>query len=129
MLRGHCHCGAVHWEFTGAPTSATACNCTICRRYAALWAYGYEHAGITVSGATRGYVRGDAIEFHFCTDCGCVAFYRGREPDAEGRRRLAVNLRMCDPGPVAAIPVRRFDGLESYSVLQGDDRCVADYWT
>ena len=42
MIEGSCHCGAVHWRFEGIPKSATTCNCSICRRYGALWAYDYE---------------------------------------------------------------------------------------
>ena len=41
------------WQFEGEPDGATACNCTACRRYGALWAYDYEGEGIKVSGATR----------------------------------------------------------------------------
>ncbi|WP_439898055.1 GFA family protein [Aquabacterium humicola] len=36
MLRGSCHCGAVQWRFDGEPESATACNCTVCRRCGTL---------------------------------------------------------------------------------------------
>ena len=39
MIHGSCHCGAVRWEFKGMPEGATACNCTVCRRYGVLWAY------------------------------------------------------------------------------------------
>ena len=42
MLKGSCLCGAVSWTFDGMPDSATACNCTACRRYGTLWAYDYE---------------------------------------------------------------------------------------
>src|SRR5215475_10227894 len=66
VIHGSCHCGAVSWQFKGTPASATACNCTMCRRYGVLWAYDFEDEGISVSGPTRAYVRGDAIEFHFC---------------------------------------------------------------
>ena len=31
-----------------------------------LWAYDYEGEGIEVSGKTQSYIRGEAIEFHFC---------------------------------------------------------------
>ena len=34
--RGHCHCGAVHWELGGYIPDATICNCTTCCRYGAL---------------------------------------------------------------------------------------------
>jgi hypothetical protein len=74
MIQGSCHCGAIRWQFEGQPDGATACNCTVCRRYGVLWAYDYEDEGIKVSGRTQPYVRGKAIEFHFCPVCGCVAF-------------------------------------------------------
>ena len=57
-LQGTCHCGAVQWRFDGVPESATACNCTVCRRYGVLWIYDYEGEGIHVSGTTQAYVRG-----------------------------------------------------------------------
>ncbi len=53
MLKGSCLCGSVQWQFDGAPESATACNCTACRRYGVLWAYDYEGEGIHVSGTTK----------------------------------------------------------------------------
>jgi len=40
------------------PESATACNCTVCRRYGVAWAYDDENEGIEVSGTTKAYVRG-----------------------------------------------------------------------
>jgi hypothetical protein len=48
MIQGSCHCGAVQWRFDGVPEGATACNCTVCRRYGVLWAYDFEDEGITV---------------------------------------------------------------------------------
>ena len=129
MIHGSCHCGAVDWSFEGVPESATACNCTVCRRYGTLWAYGYEGAGVEVSGPTKAYVRGDRwLGFHFCTTCGCVAYYRALDVDADGRRRLVVNLRMSEPDAIARIPIRHFEGLESFKELARDGRCVADYW-
>jgi hypothetical protein len=54
MIEGSCHCGAVRWRFDRIPESATACSCTVCRRYGGvLWAYDYENEGIVASGATR----------------------------------------------------------------------------
>jgi len=101
MIEGSCHCGSVRWRFDGMPESATACNCTVCRRYGVLWAYDYEGAGVGVSGATTAYVRGVAIEFHFCPRGGCVAYWRARQPSQEGRRRIAVNLRLTEPDAIA----------------------------
>lgn len=126
MIEGSCHCGRVRWTFDGVPESATACNCTICRRYGTLSAYDYENEGIRVSGPTRAYVRGKHIGFHFCPDCGCIAYWRALDPGKDGRRRIAVNLRLADPGAVGGIVIDRFDGLESFEDLPRDGRCVAD---
>lgn len=128
MLEGSCHCGAVTWQHDGVPTSATACNCTVCRRYGVLWAYDFEGEGIRVSGTTSAYIRGSWVEFHFCPKCGCVTHWRGQKVDEDGRRRIAVNLRMTEPGPIARVPIRHFDGLETWEDLPEDGRCVGDYW-
>jgi hypothetical protein len=100
----------------------------VCRRYGALWAYDFEGEGIHVSGPTQAYIRGKAIEFHFCPICGCVAYWRGLEPNKEGRRRIAVNLRMTEPADVAHLPIDHFEGLDTFEDLPRDGRCVSDYW-
>ena len=128
MITGSCACGAVRWTFEGEPDAATACNCTACRRYGTLWAYDYENEGIKVSGETRAYVRGDRmLGFHFCPNCGCVAYWRSLHLE-DGRLRIAVNLRLAEPEAVAKIPIEHFDGLETVTDLGRDGRCVADYW-
>lgn len=127
MIEGCCHCGAVRWRFAGTPDGATACNCTVCRHYGALWAYDQEGEGITVSGPTQSDIRGKAISFQFGPACGCVAFWRSVRVGEAGRR-IAVNLRLADPQAVARIPIDHFDGLESFEDLPRDGRCVADYW-
>lgn len=128
MIEGSCHCGALRWQFDGRPDSATACNCTVCRRYGVLWAYGHENEGIRVSGPSQAYVRGEAIEFHFCMACGCVAWWRGRTAETSGRRRIGVNLRMAEPDAVARIPIEHLDGLDTFEPMLDDGRCVGDYW-
>ena len=128
MIQGSCLCGAVQWVFQGAPESATACNCTACRRYGTLWAYDYEDEGIHVSGPTKAYVRGKALGFHFCPECGCVAYWRALDTNQEGRRRIAVNLRLTEPELVATVPIDHFDGLDKFEDLPRDGRCVRDYW-
>jgi hypothetical protein len=128
MIEGSCHCGAVHWTFAGVPEGATTCNCTICRRYGVLWAYGHENEGIRVSGPTQVYVRGREVGFHFCPTCGCIAYWRLLQPGQDGRRQIAVNLRLAEPEAVASIPIDHFDGLNTFDDLPRDGRCVADYW-
>ena len=128
MIEGACLCGAVQWRFTATPDGATACNCTACRRYGVLWIYDYEGEGVTVSGPAQAYVRGTALSFNFCPTCGCVVFWRGLKTDEQGRRRMAVNVRLSEPAAVAKIPIDHFDGLDTFEDLPRDGRCVADYW-
>ncbi|WP_108124779.1 GFA family protein [Saccharospirillum mangrovi] len=129
MIKGSCHCGAVSWTFDKRPETVTACNCTLCRRYGGLWAYDYENEAITLSGPTSVYVRGDReIGFHFCKECGCVCYWRGIEAPADGRRRVAVNMRLTEPEAIADIPVKHFDGLDKFEPMPFDGRCVRDHW-
>lgn len=129
MIVGSCHCGAVHYRFEGTPEAATSCNCTVCRRYGVLWAYDFEGEQIHISGPTQVYVRGEkTIGFHFCPECGCVAYWRSLNVDENGRRRIAVNLRLAEPEAVGAIVMDHFDGLDSFDDLGRDGRCVSDMW-
>ena len=50
MIEGTCLCGSVTWQLDGKPDGATACNCTACRRYVVLWAYGYVDEDINTTG-------------------------------------------------------------------------------
>lgn len=97
MLMGTCHCGALNWSLEGDPGSITACNCTLCRRYGALWAYDYEGERIRISRPSSVYTRpgkaDPALEIHFCPTCGCVLCWRGLRLKQNGRRRMAVNIR------------------------------------
>lgn len=130
MIIGSCHCGAVHWRFEGPITDATICNCTACRRYGALWAYGYEGQNIRVEAPNNGltlYAWGSrSLSFNFCRICGNLISWRGLRPDENGRTRIAVNLRLAEPDAVAPIPLQRFDGFHSFEDLPRDGRCVAD---
>jgi hypothetical protein len=128
MIEGSCHCGAVRWSFEGVPDGATACNCTVCRRYGVLWAYDHEDEGIRVAGPTHVYSPGRAIGFHFCGACGALAYWRALATGEDGRRRIAVNLRLAEPEAVASVPIDHFDGLVTFEELPRDGRCVADYW-
>ena len=39
MIDVACHCGAVRLTVPRAPVEVTECNCSICRRLGARWAY------------------------------------------------------------------------------------------
>jgi hypothetical protein len=133
VITGRCLCGAVGWRFHGTIPDATICNCSACRRYAALWAYDYDGRAIHVDDPESrlvAHMRGprSPLTFNFCGTCGNVVSWRGRGADEEGRTRIAVNLRLAEPEAVAAIPLQRFDGLASFDDLPKDGRCIADVW-
>ena len=130
VVEGTCLCGGARWRFDAPIESTTACNCTACRRYGALWAYDYEGEGIIVSGPTKAYTRGGAnLGFHFCEKCGCVTWWRAMSSGADGRRRIAVNLRLAEnPDEIAGLLIDHFDGLGAFEDLPGDGKCVKDMW-
>jgi hypothetical protein len=132
VLTGTCHCGATHWTLEGDPGSITACNCTRCRRYGALWAYDYVDERIKVAGPTRSYTRvgksDPALEILFCSTCACVLAWRALRPEADGRFRIAVNVRLAPPESVADLRIDQFDGLDTFDDLPSDGRCVRDMW-
>ena len=131
MLEGSCHCGACRWTLQGDPGTATACNCTLCRRSGGLWAYDYEGERIAVSGPMTAYRRADLephLENLFCPTCASLVAWRGLRLDDKGRRRMAVNLRLADPAAVADVPVKHLDGLETWRVVERPAQCVGQMW-
>ena len=128
MIDGSCHCGTVTWQFNHLLASATACNCTVCRRYGVLWAYGSDGDDIHLSGSTTVYTPGKNLGFHFCATCGCLAYWRALSAGEQGFHRTAVKVRLAEPDTVATVPVRYFDGLDTFKELPNDSRCVSEFW-
>jgi hypothetical protein len=132
MLIGSCHCGKAGFTLTGDPGSITACNCTLCSRYGVLWAYDYEGERIAITGETASYTRVDSanpsLEILFCPKCACVVSWRGLRNQADGRRRIAVNVRLAPPEAVAHLAIDHFDGLETWEDLPSQGKCVRDLW-
>ncbi|MEZ5921209.1 MAG: GFA family protein [Parvularculaceae bacterium] len=132
QIKGTCHCGSCGWSLSGDPGSITACNCTLCRRYGALWAYDYENERIRIFGDVSSYQRvgkdNPALEILFCPTCGGVVSWRGLKREIDGRLRIAVNIRLAEPQAVADLPIDHFDGLNTFEDLPRDGRCVRDLW-
>jgi hypothetical protein len=95
MIEPSCHCGAVRLEMQSAPEEVNNCNCSICRRYGASWAY-YSPADVRLiakKGATDCYLWGEkTIEFHHCRNCGRVTHWAAVDRQAD---RMRVNARRC----------------------------------
>lgn len=115
MIDATCHCGAVRLEADEPPSVVTECNCSICRRLGVLWAYYTTATARVVRGAgeTAIYAWGDRmIAFHHCRTCGCTTHYTGLG-ESPGDR-IAINARLMPLTSSAPVPVRRFDGAESW---------------
>lgn len=118
MFETSCHCGNIRLKASKLPASLTDCNCSICRRYAALWAYYLERqVEIEIRDADSGvYAWGKkTIDYHFCPVCACCTHYSSKLEN--GRIRIAINARMAPAEDIAAIRVRRFDGARSWSYV------------
>ena len=118
MLEGSCHCGAVRLTLPFAPKEAIACNCSLCRRIGGPWVY-YEFGTVKIEGhpeCTAEYVQGDrTLRTIHCTTCGCVTHW---EPiDGALGARHGVHLGNFDPGLIAAVRVRHFDGADTWQFL------------
>ncbi|MDW5312623.1 GFA family protein [Rhizobium sp. PL01] len=98
-ITGSCHCGAVQLSLAGPPSVVTECHCSICRRYAPLWAY-YQTDYVFLTGPTDIYRWGrKQVDFHRCNTCGCVMAWlpRGDYPEC------GVNARMIDGFDLGAV--------------------------
>jgi hypothetical protein len=54
--------------------------------------------------------------------------WRGLHLEPDGRRRIAVNIRLTEPEAIFHLPIDHFDGLDKFDDLPRDGRCVADMW-
>src|ERR1700722_10205267 len=73
ILKPSCLCGQVRIETPKRPDFINECNCTLCSKSGARWAY-FHPSEVIVVGTTKGYSRkdkeGPAAEIHFCANCG-----------------------------------------------------------
>jgi len=118
MLTASCHCGSVQLEVDEKPQTLTACNCSICHRLGAQWAY-YTRQQVRISGSPTSrtaYLWNDkCIEFYHCKTCGCTTHYEDVEKTQDSR--VALNARMLRREDTAGIPVRKFDGADTWEFL------------
>ena len=122
MLTASCHCGKVTLELRRAPRALTQCNCSICRRYGALWGY-FRRRSVLVRAARSAlasYSWGNQVrEFRHCRSCGCLTHYQHRLKKRDGSDTLAVNMRNVDqPELIATAQITLLDGAGSWKALE-----------
>jgi hypothetical protein len=113
MIEASCHCGAVRLSATATPTEVTECNCSICRRLGARWAY-YSPTDVKLprAGATQPYVWGDRmLAFHRCRSCGVTTHWQSLDGSKD---RMAINARNIDGLEWDRVRIRHFDGATTW---------------
>ena len=116
MVEASCHCGAVRLSVAAAPREVTECNCSICRRLGARWAY-YSPAkvGMPRPGSTQPYVWGDRmLAFHRCRSCGVTTHWQSLDG---AKDRMAINARTMGDLDWDRIKVRQFDGAATWEYM------------
>ncbi|EHZ2552639.1 aldehyde-activating protein [Vibrio vulnificus] len=105
-----CHCENVTLILSEIPTEVGECNCSICRRYSASWAYfSPEQVEVTMTKPTDFYCWGDKeVEFHRCSVCGCITHYVTTAKCLD--KILAINMRMAEEEVLSGIAVRNING-------------------
>lgn len=115
MLKLSCLCGHVQLTMAKRPELINECNCLLCSKSGARWAY-YHPSEVGIGGATKGYRRDDkddpAAEIQFCPNCGSTTHFI-LTPSAIskfGNVQIGVNMRLADEKDLAGIELRYPDG-------------------
>jgi len=115
MLNLSCLCGQVRINLDSRPDYINACNCTLCSKSGAQWAY-VAPSGAVIEGATKGFVRADkdnpGAEIQFCTDCGSTTHFVLTPATIAkfGNTMVGVNMRLADEADLAGMELRYPDG-------------------
>jgi hypothetical protein len=120
-----CHCGAVRVHVPRAPRTMTRCNCSICRRYGALWAY-YSPGAVRIEAPRGGlakYAWRRKVRSYFrCKRCGCVTHYAYRRKGPG--YPMAVNATQFDPAVLRDARIRRLDGAATWTWKYEPKACL-----
>ncbi len=118
MIEASCHCGNIKITVPATIVTVTSCNCSVCRKYAALWAY-FSPLDVKINalkGVIKSYCWGDkTIEFHHCNNCGCITHYTPTE--LGDKNKMAVNFRLVSADIVSALKIRYFDGENTWKEI------------
>ena len=108
---GSCHCGAVAYTVEVDTAQALKCNCSICTKLGAVWAFAPKSKFTLAKGADK---QGDylfnkkRLHHHFCTKCGIESYAEGTGPD--GSPTVGINLRCVEGIDVDKLSPRAWDG-------------------
>ena len=115
MVKLSCLCGQVRVATEKRPGYIHECNCMLCAKSGARWAY-FHPSEVSVDGDSAGYSREDkddpAAEIRFCEKCGVTTHFILTESAAArfGNTLMGVNMWLADEGDLAGIELRYLDG-------------------
>ena len=113
-LAATCHCGAIRIYVRQMCRTLTSCNCSICRRYGALWAY-YAASSVTIEAPKGGLSKYSWNRKYRCKKCGCVTHYAYRKKRRD--TTVAVNAVNFEPSALVGVRIRHLDGARSWKFL------------
>ena len=108
---GGCHCGQVRFDVTADLSKVYSCNCSICAKRGALWAFvpPESFALRAEAEALVDYQFNKKLIHHlFCGKCGVGSFSQGIAPS--GKEMVALNVRCLDGVDVSALTLTQVDG-------------------
>lgn len=117
MLKLSCLCGQSRVETEQRPEYLHECNCALCRKSGARWAY-LNPADVVVTGETRGYTREDkddpGADLRFCPRCGVTTHFVLTESAVakHGNVVMGLNVRLVPESELAGVELRFPDGAD-----------------
>jgi len=115
MLTLSCLCGQIRVETKKPPDYVHECNCTLCSKTGARWAY-FHPSDVRVEGAAQGFCREDKDDpgalIQFCAKCGSTTHFvlTANAAAKHGNVVMGVNMRLADERDLAGIELRFPDG-------------------
>jgi len=110
-LTGGCHCGAIAYTVEVDPAGAIKCNCSICSKLGAVWAFAPKSKFHLTKGEGK---LGDyqfskhVLHHRFCPNCGIESYAEGKGPD--GAEMAGINLRCVEGMDVDKLKPKAVDG-------------------
>lgn len=115
MLNLSCLCGQIRVQTHKQPDFLHECNCTLCSKSGARWAY-FHPSEVSVEGAAQGYCREDKSDpsalLRFCAKCGSTTHFvlTANAVSRHGNSLMGVNMRLADESDLAGVELRFPDG-------------------
>ena len=115
MLDLSCLCGQIRISLQKRPDFINECNCTLCSKTGARWAY-FHPSEVSVEGHIAGYRRGDKEEpnaqVQFCPTCGSTTHFVLTEIAVSkfGNSLMGVNMWLANAADLSGIELRYPDG-------------------